>query len=91
MPSVNNTVAFQIALTTTATAQQLPANALQLGGTFKAKTGNTAAISISPAPGVSATSGFLLEAGATVEFAGNNTDQLYVVGTAADVISFLGN
>ena len=91
MPSVNNTVAFQVALTATATPQQLPSNALQLGGTLKASTGNSAAISISPTPGVSATSGYVLEGGDEVLFGGNNTDQLYVVGTSADVISFLGN
>lgn len=91
MPSAGNSVAFQVALTTTGTPQQLPANALQNGGTFKAKTGNSANISIAPSPTVSATTGYLLEAGNTVPFTGTNTNQLYAVGTSGDVISFLGN
>ena len=89
MPSVGNSVAFQ--LTLTGSIQQLPANAIQNGGTLAAKSGNAAAISISPSPTVSATTGFLLGAGQQAPFSGSNTNQLYVIGTSSDVISFLGN
>jgi hypothetical protein len=91
MPAVGNSVAFQVAIASTGVPQQLPANALQNGGTLAAKTGNTAAVSISPNPAVTATTGFLLGAGQQAPFTGSNTNQLWVVGTAADVISFLGN
>ena len=91
MSAQGNSVAFQVAITSTGVPQQLPATVLQNGGTLAAKTGNTAAISISPNPAVSSTTGFLLGAGQQAPFSGNNTAQLWVVGTAADVLSFLGN
>ena len=91
MSSVGNTVAFQVTIAATGTAQQLPANALQNGGTLAAKTGNTAAIAVGVLSTTSETNGFLLQAGLQVPFSGNNTNQLWVEGTSGDVVSFLGN
>ena len=91
MSSVQNSVAFQVSIASSATPQQLPSWALVNGGTLAAKTGNTAAISISPNPAVIATTGFLLGAGLQVPFSGQNTNQLWITGTSGDVLSFLGN
>jgi len=89
--AVGNSVAFQLSITSTGVPQQLPPNILQDGGTFAAKTGNTAAIAMSPNSAVSSTTGFLLGAGQQVSFRGYKTNQLWIVGTAGDVLSFLGN
>jgi hypothetical protein len=91
MPAVGNSVAFQVSIVTTGTPQQLPSNAIQNGGQFLAKTGNTANINISPSPTVSATNGYSLAAGTTVPFSGSNTNQLYIEGTSGDTLYFFGN
>jgi len=91
MAAVKNSVAFQISIASSATPQQLPSWALVNGGTLAAKTGNTAAIAISPNPAVSGSNGFLLGAGQQAPFTGSNTNQLWVEGTSGDVLSFLGN
>lgn len=88
---VTNSVVFQVAIAVTGTPQQLPATFLQVGGTLTAGPSNTANISVGPSPTVSATTGYLLAKGASVPFNGISTNQLWVVGTAADVICFLGN
>jgi hypothetical protein len=88
---VQNSVAFQVTIAASATPQQLPANALVNGGTLAAKAGNTASIELSPNPAVTSSTGFVLAAGQQVPFTGSNTNQLWITGTAGDVLSFLGN
>lgn len=89
MPAVGNTVSFQVVLT--GSEQQLPANALQNGGSFTAKSTNTAAIALGNTSAVSSSNSYLLEKGVTVQFTGNNTNQVFITGTANDVLSFFGN
>lgn len=35
--------------------------------------------------------GYILEAGASVSFAGDNTSDIYINGTAGDIVSFAGS
>jgi len=91
MPSVGNSVAFQVTVAASATPQQLPAHILQNGGTLAAKSGNSASIEISPNPAVTSSTGFILGAGQQAPFSGSNTNQLWITGTMNDVLSFLGN
>ena len=88
MPGVTNTVIFQVAIVTTGVAQQLPSHPLLIGGTLQA----SAAVTVGNTPAVTAATGYpLLDAGSVVSFSGSNTDQLWVLGTAASTVSFLGN
>lgn len=95
MAAVGNSVAFQVSITTTGTPQQLPNNPLQNGGTFTTKAGNTASIGLNPSSSASSSNSYELAstatAGSSVPFTGNNTNQLYIVGTEGDVLYFLGN
>ena len=87
-------VAFQVAVVTTATAQQLPSNLITQGLLMlAAKSGNAANIAIGTSSSVTATTGYLLESGnsAQINLHGSNTNELWIIGTAADVLSVLGN
>ena len=79
----------------TGSAQQLPSNALSNGVSLTAKSTNAAPMVIGLS-GVANTidgtgNGYILEAGSSVSFAIDNTNRLWVIGTAADVLSFAGS
>jgi hypothetical protein len=88
MPSVGNSVIFTTTIVATGVAQQLPNNPLQIGGMFQSTGGE---VTLGTTSTVTAATGYTLAAGNTVPFHGSNTNQLWVVGTAAGTISFLGN
>jgi hypothetical protein len=91
MPSgSNNLVSFQVTLT--GSAQQLPANILKLGGVFKAGASNNASgIAFGTTSGVTAANGYVLFKSETFQFNGSNTNQIWVLGTASDVLYFIGS
>jgi len=79
----------------TGSAVQLQTNTLINGVIITAKSTNTANVLLGGS-GVTTTAdgsgnGYILEPGASVSYAGNNTNTLYAIGTSADVISFLGS
>jgi hypothetical protein len=88
MPSVGNSVIFTTTIVATGVAQQLPNNPLQNGGTFQSTAG---AVTLGTTSAVTAATGYTLAANVPVTFTGSNTNQLFVTGTAAGTISFLGN
>jgi len=78
----------------TGSAVQLQTNTLTNGVIITAKSTNTANIVIGDS-GVTTTengsgNGYILEPGASVSFAGTNTNLLYAIGTTSDVLSFMG-
>lgn len=85
----------QTKIAITGTAVQLASNALENGVIVTAKSTNTDPISV----GTSAVNntvdgtgnGYILEAGASTSFAVANTDDLYINGTATDIVSFAGS
>lgn len=85
-------IAFQQAVTTTATAQQLPSNAVVNSVTIFAKSTNTANVSVGVSSATSATVGYLLEKGTflTLPIRAGNTNSIWITGTAADVVSVAG-
>jgi hypothetical protein len=82
-------VAFQ--LTATGTAQQLPSNPVLNSITLAGKAGNAAAISVGSTAAVTASTGFLLGAGVTVTIPcrSGNTNEVWIIGTANDVLSII--
>lgn len=85
----------QAVIASTGTAVQLGSNLLTQGVIISAKTGNAAAITIGGL-GVTNTvdgtgNGVIVPAGASLSYAGTNTNQLYVNGTSGDIISFIGS
>jgi hypothetical protein len=85
-------VAFQAAIAATGTPQNLPSNPVVRSVTLTAKSTNTAAIVVGNSPNVTATTGYVLEKGQsiTLDAHSGNTNSLWVVGTAADVVSGIG-
>jgi hypothetical protein len=85
-------IAFQQAITTTGTAQQLPSNAVVNSVTTFAKSTNAANVSVGVTSGTSATVGYLLEKGTFVvlPIRAGNTNSIWIEGTAADVVSVAG-
>lgn len=85
-------VAFETAIVTTGTAQELPSNPVIHSVTIQAPSTNTANVTIGNNPGVTATTGYSLPKGTSVSIPirGGNTNSLYIVGTAADVVQVLG-
>ena len=84
-------IAFQI--TATGSAQQLPSHPIITGPiTLTAKSGNTAAIAIGTTSAVTGSTGYLLPAGqsVTLNLQSGNTNQLWINGTANDVLSVIG-
>lgn len=93
-PTPASIVPFQYKVT--AAAVQMAANALVNGITIKAKTGNNAAGVFIGGAGVTTTNdgtgnGFVLYPGDTLSLAISNTNVLFVIGTANDVLYFMGN
>ena len=85
-----NLVSFQVAIT--GSAQQLAANPIVNSVTLTAKSTNTAAIEITAATNSSTTTGYILEKGTSVSIPlkNGNTNQIFVFGTASDVLSVIG-
>jgi hypothetical protein len=73
----------------TASAVALPAQPCNQV-TLKALAGNTAPAMIGPA-GVTAGNGFELSPGQSVTVSLSNLNQLYIIGTAGDKVSWLGS
>ena len=85
----------QATIAVTSTAVQLGDNALTNGVIIIAKSDNSAAITIGGS-GVNDTidgtgNGAILEAGMMASFAVDNTNRLYINGTAGDIVSFVGS
>lgn len=85
-------VSFQESIAVSGTAQNLPNNHIVRSVTIAAPSTNTAAIVLGDAPTVTATTGYVLQQGQSVrlEIHGGNTNSLWAVGTAGDVLSVAG-
>lgn len=93
LPSINT---FQAKIATTGTAVQLPSNAGLINGVLIAANSNNVASIMIGGSGVTNTNtgsgnGVALAPGATLPFAVNNTNVLYINGTAGDFITVEGN
>lgn len=71
-------------------AQQLPSNALVSGVVIKAKTTNVASIWVGRDNTVAINNGYELEPGESLPLSGTNLDLFWVIGTAADVLHWIG-
>lgn len=85
----------QAKIAVTGTAVQLASNALSNGVIVTAKSTNTNPIVVG-ATGVANTTdgtgaGYILEAGASVSWAVDNTNRLFINGTAGDIVSYAGS
>ena len=90
-------IAGQAKIAVTNTSVQLPANILLRGVTVYAKFGNNdTGIFIGPTSAVTTTytgagNGFPLLAGQSIFIATNNTSDIWINGTAGDIVSFIGS
>ena len=88
-------VSGQIKIAVTGTRIQLPGNVLVKGVIITAKSTNVNAIYVGSNTvnnvGDGTGLGYILEPGASVSAAVGNTNNLYVNGTAGDIISFIGS
>ncbi len=80
----------------TASAVQMASNALTNGVIITAKSTNAANVFIGTSSGVTTTAdgtgnGTILEPGASLSWAVDNTNRFWVIGTANDVLSFSGS
>lgn len=85
----------QAKIAVTATAVQLGSNALTNGVILTAKSTNAAAITVG-ASGVTNTAdgtgnGYILEQGSSAPWAVDNTNRLFINGTAGDIVSWSGS
>lgn len=95
---MNNLIVIQEAIAVTGTAQNLPNNPVNKSVTIHASSTNTAALVFGNSAAVVASTGFVLEAdttsgvgqSVTIDLAGGNTDQLWVIGTSGDKFSVIG-
>lgn len=89
---MSQAVAFQVAITTTGTSQNLPNTPVVNSVTITAKSTNTANVVIGNTSTVTATTGYILEKGLSVkiDLRSGNADSLWIVGTSADVVSVIG-
>ncbi|MBW4039197.1 MAG: hypothetical protein HIU91_10045 [Acidobacteria bacterium] len=85
-------VSFQQSIAVSGTAQNLPNNHIVRSVTIAAPSTNAAAIVLGNAPTVTATTGYLLQQGQSVRLIihGGNTNSLWALGTAGDVLSVAG-
>lgn len=85
----------QKVIAVTGTAVQLASNALSNGVIVTAKSTNTAAIVVGASTVTNVTdgtgAGYILEAGASVSWAMDNTNRLWINGTAGDIVSYAGS
>ncbi len=84
-----NSFAFQYVVTASAVA--LAANQVFNTVTFAAKSTNTGSVYLGFSSTVDSTHGYILEKGTSVTLRIANTDQVYVIGTASDVLSVIGS
>lgn len=82
-------------ITVAATATQLAANELRNGVILTARDSNTGNVMVGLS-GVNTTqtgsgNGYILEPGGSVSVAVSNSNRIYVIGTASDVVSFIGS
>ena len=82
---------FVIRYTVTASAVALAANQVFSSVTFTAKSTNTGSVFLGFSSIDSATTGYELEKGQSVTLRIANTDQVFVFGTAADILSVIGS
>lgn len=85
-------ISFQQTIAVTNTAQNLPSKPVLRSVTIAAPETNSADIVIGNAPSVTTSTGYALEKGesVTIHFANGNTNALWMVGTAGDVLSVIG-
>ena len=83
-------ISFQ--LTISGSAQQLASNRVNTSVTLTAKSTNTASIEVGNSSAVSTSNSFILEKGQsiTLPLANGNTNSIYVIGTANDILSVIG-
>ena len=88
-----NLVALQVAIATTGTPQNLPNIPVVNSITVTAKSTNTANVANSASPTETATTGYLLEKGLSVQIPlrEGNLNDIWIDGTTADVISVIGS
>lgn len=84
-------IAFQQAVTADAAA--LSSNPVIVSVTITAPGTNTGDVYIGNSSGVSSSTGYILEKGesVTIPLRDGNTDAIYIVGTADDVVGVAGN
>ena len=76
--------------TVTISAVALPSQALVNGIVITAPSGNTGTVYVGPA-GVTTGNGYKLAPGSSISYAVTNVSAIYIIGTAADTVSFTGN
>lgn len=85
----------QAKIASTGTAVQLGSNTLTNGVIITALSTNTASITVGGSSVTNTTNGtgngYILEAGASASWAVSNTNQLWINGTAGDIVSFAGS
>lgn len=85
----------QVIIAVTGTAVQFPSNALVNGLIITAFSGNTSVVTIggsSVTDDIDGTgNGYILAKGASTSAAVDNSDRIYINGTAGDFISFIGS
>ncbi len=85
----------QAKIAVTGTAVNLASNALTNGVILTAKSSNTAAIVVGASSVANTTdgtgAGYILEQGASAPWAVDNTNRLFINGTAGDIVSWSGS
>lgn len=94
LPSV--IITGQVKIAVTGTAVQLASNSLSVGLIVKSKSTNNAALQTTGASTVTFTidgtgNGYILEPGEAASFAVNNSNVIWVNGTAGDIFSYEGS
>jgi hypothetical protein len=77
--------------TVTATATALANNPVYTSVFLTAKSTNTGIVYVGFSSAVSSSNGYPLEKGTSVVLKPGNTDAIYIVGTASDVVSAIGS
>jgi hypothetical protein len=86
-----NTNAFVQQYTMTAGAVALASNPVFNQVTLTAKSTNTGIVYVGLSSSTSSANGYALEKGASVTVKVANANQLFVIGTAADILSVIGS
>ena len=88
---MSNRNSFVQQYTVTASAVALANNPVFNTVTFTAKSTNTGIVYLGFSSGVTSSNGYALEKGTSVTLSIANTNQVFVVGTASDVLSLIGS
>lgn len=85
-------LALQVAIVATGVPQNLPNVPVVNSITITAPSANSANVAVSPSPTETATTGYLLAAGAsvTVPLRAGNLNAIWIVGTAGNIVSIIG-